>query len=104
MTRVRITADEVRATIARHMLADGMDLVLDLDRSTPTRLVDKVSGRSYIDLFSHFASAPLGTNHPALLTPEAQARLLRGATNNPSNSDVYTEEMASLEEPRPRCT
>jgi len=96
MTTKAITANQARATIGRHMLADGLDLVLDLDRSTPSRLVDAATGRSYLDLFSHFASAPLGTNHPALATAEAQARLARGATNNPSNSDVYTVEMASF--------
>ncbi len=92
----RVPAGEVHSTLNQHILADGMSLVLDLDRSTPLRLVDGITGREYFDFFSFFASAPLGTNHPAMLTKEAQKRIAKGATNNPSNSDLYTREMADF--------
>jgi L-lysine 6-transaminase len=89
-----IPAHEVLGTLGRHLLVDGFDLVLDLDRSAGTRLVDARDGTSYLDVFGFFASSALGMNHPALTDPEAQRALARAATNKPSNSDVYTPELA----------
>ena len=83
---------EVHDTLRRWMLVDGFDFVADLDRSHGNRMVDKRDGRSYLDMFSCFASMPLGWNHPDLLA--MQAELGRVAINNVTNSDVYTEEMA----------
>jgi L-lysine 6-transaminase len=77
-----------------HLLVDGYDLVLDLDRSLGRRLVDARDGTSYLDAFTFFASNALGMNHPALTHPEVQAALGRAATHKPSNSDVYTPELA----------
>ncbi len=90
----RIAADKVKATIAEHMLADGYDIALDLRKSRGGTIHDAVTGKDYLDLFSFFASAPLGMNHPALTTPEWLRHLGETAVNNPSNSDFYTEEMA----------
>ncbi len=77
-----------------HLLVDGYDLVLDLDRSSGRRLVDARDGTSYLDAFTFFASNALGMNHPALTDPQVQAALGRAATHKPSNSDVYTPELA----------
>jgi L-lysine 6-transaminase len=93
-----ITAGSVHDTIARHMLADGFDLVLDLDASRGAILVDARDNRSYLDLFTFFASSALGMNHPALTTAEAREELGRVAANKPSNSDVYTVPMARFVE------
>src|SRR3954451_2545019 len=90
--------DEVHATIARHLLADGFDLVLDLDASRGSTLVDARDNTSYLDLFTFFASSALGMNHPALTTAEARDELGRVAANKPSNSDVYTVPMARFVE------
>jgi len=77
------------------MLADGMDLVLDLDRSRGSVLVDARDGRRYLDMFTFFASSALGMNHPALADDETfRAELAQAAVNKPSNSDVYTVPMA----------
>jgi len=89
---------DVHATIARHMLADGFEMVLDLDRSFGATLVDARDGREYLDLFTFFASSALGMNHPALTTPDALDELGRTAVNKPSNSDVYTVPMARFVE------
>ena len=43
----RIAPAEVHATLARHMLADGYDIVLDLEKSQGRRLCDARSGRWY---------------------------------------------------------
>ena len=89
---------EVHTTIARHMLADGFDLVLDLDGSQGSTLVDARDGTEYLDLFTFFASSALGMNHPALTTDDALAELGRVAVNKPSNSDIYTVPMARFVE------
>ena len=88
-------AADVHARLARHLLVDGFDLVLDLDRSHGSWLVDARDGREYLDLFTFFASSALGMNHPALAgDPVFRAELLTAALSKPSNSDVYTVAMA----------
>ncbi|AKK26580.1 L-lysine 6-transaminase [Mycobacterium sp. EPa45] len=85
----------VRTVLARSILADGMDLVLDLDRSAGSWLVDARDGTRYLDMFTFFASSALGMNHPALADDAAfRAELAQAAINKPSNSDVYTVPMA----------
>jgi L-lysine 6-transaminase len=93
-----IAPSEVHGTIARHMLADGYELVLDLAKSQGSTLVDARDGSEYLDLFTFFASSALGMNHPALTTDDAVAELGRVAVNKPSNSDVYTVPMARFVE------
>ncbi len=87
---------DILASLSRHLLVDGYDLVLDLDRSQGTYLIDARSGASYLDLFTFFASNALGMNHPALVDTDVQRRLARAATNKPSNSDVYTHELEAF--------
>jgi L-lysine 6-transaminase len=89
-------ANEVLTSLADHLLVDGYDFVLDLDASLGSTLVDARDGSRYLDLFTFFASNALGMNHPALTDPKVQARLARAATNKPSNSDVYTPELADF--------
>jgi L-lysine 6-transaminase len=98
LTAGDLTAAQVHSTIAAHMLADGYDLVLDLDASQGSTLVDARDGGSYLDLFTFFASSALGMNHPALTTDEARAELAAVAINKPSNSDIYTVPMARFVE------
>ncbi|WAX58214.1 L-lysine 6-transaminase [Jatrophihabitans cynanchi] len=86
---------QVHETIAAHMLVDGFELVLDLDKSHGAELVDARDGSRYLDLFTFFASSALGMNHPALADDsEFLAELGRVAVNKPSNSDIYTVPMA----------
>ena len=90
-----VTPADVHALLARHLLVDGFDLVLDLEQSRGSYLVDARNGRRYLDLFTFFASSALGMNHPALADdPEFRAELAAAALNKPSNSDVYTVAMA----------
>jgi L-lysine 6-transaminase len=90
-----ITAGRVREVLARSILTDGYDLVLDLDRSAGSHLVDAATGEQYLDMFTFFASSALGMNHPALADDATfRAELLQAAVNKPSNSDVYTVPMA----------
>jgi L-lysine 6-transaminase len=93
-----LAAGEVHQTIARYMLADGFEFVLDLTASRGTTLVDARDGTAYLDLFTFFASSALGMNHPALTSDEAQREFAAVAANKPSNSDVYSVPMARFVE------
>ncbi len=94
-----IPARQVHDLLGRNMLADGMDLVLDLERSRGSVLVDARDGRRYLDMFTFFASSALGMNHPALADDETfRAELAQAAVNKPSNSDIYTVPMARFVE------
>jgi L-lysine 6-transaminase len=96
--KVTVTPDKVHETIAGHMLADGFDVVLDLEKSKGTRLYDSRSGKYILDFFTCFASSPIGFNHPRLTEPSFVEKLGRVAVNKPSNSDLYTTEMAEFVE------
>ena len=89
-----IDARNVHATIGKHMLADGMDQVIDLKKSHGSWLVDARDGKPYLDLFSMFASMPVGYNHPTLL--ENRERMAAAALNKPTNSDIYSTQMAEF--------
>ncbi len=88
-------ASQVHAILERHLLTDGYQLVLDLENSQGFRLRDAKSGREYLDLFTFYASNPLGVNHPKLVeNEEFRARLMDAALNKVANSDIYTAHMA----------
>lgn len=89
-----IPADQVKRTIAGHLLADGMDIVIDFDKSTGSWLIDKRNGDRYLDCFAMFASMSVGFNHPGLLA--IQNQLGRLAVQKPANSDAYSEPMAEF--------
>jgi len=85
--------------LARSILVDGFDFVLDLRRSAGSYLVDARDGRRYLDMFSFVASSALGMNHPALADDEVfRAELVEAALNKPSNSEVYSVPMARFVE------
>ncbi len=92
----RVSPEEVLAELRKHILLDGFDLVVDLERSRTPQIVEARSGAAYIDLFTCFASMPLGFNHPKLFEPGFLRQLLLAALNKPSNSDVYTEQYATF--------
>lgn len=74
---MRVEPAEVHEVLARHLLTDGFKLVFDTAKSRDSWLVDARTGESYLDLYTFFASAPLGSNKPA-------------------NSDVYTTHLAEF--------
>ncbi|MEW5811332.1 MAG: L-lysine 6-transaminase [Actinomycetota bacterium] len=94
-----ITPADVRSVLGRSILADGLDLVLDVERSHGSYLIDARTGRGYLDMFTFFASSALGMNHPALANDDQfRAELTAAALNKPSNSDVYSVPMARFVE------
>jgi L-lysine 6-transaminase len=99
LTKAQVEAlkpSDVHKTISRVMLADGFDMVYDLEKSHGMKLVDKVSGKEYLDFFSFFGSWPLSHNHPKMKDPKFLKTISKVALHNPANSDVYTVEMAQF--------
>ena len=91
-----IQADQVRHIISRFMVADGLDLVLDLEKSRGARLFDAKRQEFFLDFFSFFATNPLGFNHPGLASDEFVWKIGKVAVQKPSNSDVYSRELAEF--------
>ncbi|MBC8072106.1 MAG: aminotransferase class III-fold pyridoxal phosphate-dependent enzyme, partial [Deltaproteobacteria bacterium] len=87
-------ASDVHATLERWMLVDGYHIVYDTERSKGAHIVDAATGTSYLDMFSFFASMPVGHNHPGLHDPKFVARMNTAMLTKVSNSDVYTPAMA----------
>ena len=93
---MNISPNKVRDSIGRYMLADGMQHVIDLEKSHGSWLVDARNNKEYLDLFSMFASMSVGYNHPYVL--ENKDRLTDASLNKPTNSDVYSTQMAEFVE------
>lgn len=91
-----INIENARKAISQNMLADGMDFLLDLQKSKGSVLVDAKTGDEYLDFFTFYASAPIGMNHLKLNNPEFREKIASAALNKPANSDVYTLEMAEF--------
>ncbi|MEV0378774.1 L-lysine 6-transaminase [Nonomuraea sp. NPDC050643] len=85
---------DVHARLARHLLVDGYRIVLDLELSRGSWLVDARNGRRYLDFYTFFASAPLGVNPP--FDPDFTQLLGQVARNKPANPDIYTEHLADF--------
>src|SRR3954465_5901288 len=99
LTSAVLRPDDVRDVLARSILADGLDFVLDIDRSSGSYLVDARTGERYLDMFTFFASSALGMNHPAVAgDADFRAEIAAAAVNKPSNSDVYSVPMARFVE------
>jgi L-lysine 6-transaminase len=96
---VHVPPSEVHERLAEHLLVDGYRLVLDTQRSHGSWLVDARDGREYLDLYSQFASAPIGSNHPGMVDDPGFMTLLAGvAVSKPANSDMYTTHLAEFVE------
>lgn len=93
---MQVTIDNSLDVLSKHMLRDGMNLVLDFEGSHGNYLRDLSTGKEYLDFFSFFASLPIGFNHPGTKDAEYQAKLSRVAQIKPSNADIYSMEMAEF--------
>ncbi|MEM7160418.1 MAG: L-lysine 6-transaminase [Myxococcota bacterium] len=87
---------DVHQSLGKWILVDGMSLVYDAARSHGAFVVDSKTGTEFLDLFSFFASMPLGHNHPKMRDPVFLERLQEAALVKPSNSDIYTPAMADF--------
>jgi len=93
-----IEPKDVHASLARHQLADGFSLVMDLARSRGSFLRDARDGEDYLDFYTCFASWPIGYAHPMMEDPAFRAELTLAAATKPANSDLYTVQMAAFVE------
>ncbi len=91
-----VKPDMVHKVLSSFMLADGYDFVLDIEQSQGSVFKDARTGKEFIDFFSFFASIPIGMNHPKMRNKEVIELLGRAALTKPSNSDIYTSEMATF--------
>jgi L-lysine 6-transaminase len=92
----RLDPQLVHPTLKQFMMADGYEFVLDLGKSKGSWLVDSVSGETFLDFFTCFASWPIGYNHELLHSREFRDEIVEAATHNPSNSDLYTTLMGEF--------
>ena len=91
-----ISPSNVHETLSKYVIVDGLNLVLDLKKSKGCRIYDSRFDRYLLDCFSFFATSPLGCNHPKLTTQDFIKKIGEVAINKPTNSDVYTREMAEF--------
>ncbi|MCH8904585.1 MAG: L-lysine 6-transaminase [Bacteroidetes bacterium] len=97
MYSTNIAPADIHQFLEKHILADGLDFTLDLEKSNGCYLYDSTNNREILDFFNFFSTAPLGHNHPALFKDEEfKKNLLTAAISNPSNSDFYTTQYATF--------
>jgi len=91
-----VDASRVLNVLDQHILLDGFKIVIDLEKSRGSYLVDAATGHRLIDLYGFFGSMPIGFNHPYFDKPEVQRDLLHAAKAKVANSDVYSEAYANF--------
>jgi L-lysine 6-transaminase len=96
-THATVQPEQVHEVLGQHVLADGFKLVYDTRASHGSWIVDARSGTEYLDLYTFFASAPLGSNpHGLVDDPGFMALLAEVAANKPANPDIYTTHYAQF--------
>ena len=91
-----IDSKDVRATLGKHILADGYEPIMYMKKSHGSWLVDERDGSEYLDMFSMFASGAVGYNHPDILA--GKDRLAAAALYKPTLSDIYNVQYAEFVE------
>ncbi len=89
-----LSADEIKRVISSHMLADGLPLILNLQKSKGMKLYDMETNKEFLDFFGFFASNAVGMNHPDMFEKEFLEDLKWASITKVTNSDIYTPEMA----------
>ncbi len=89
----KVLIQNIHERLSKHILADGYPIVMDLEKSHGSYIVDN-KGTEYLDMFSMFASTAIGYNHPYVT---AQNKFLgKMAVNKPAISDIYNEPFADF--------
>ena len=89
-----MNASNVREILAKNILADGFDPIMDLDKSEGSWIVDERDGQKYLDMFSMFASGSVGYNHPKIHAVKDE--LAKAGIHKPTLSDVYNTMFADF--------
>lgn len=96
MPEIKIPAEEVFPVLKENILVDGFHVVIDLERSHGSVIVDALHGNEYLDCYGYFATLPLGHNHPKMKDEGFRRSLMTAALANPANSDIYSQEFAAF--------
>lgn len=91
-----VAPNDVFSSIEKWMLRDGYDIVVDMENSKGSHVIDARNGDDWLDFYTFFASAPFGMNHPKLANDEFKEKIFRAAINKVANSDIYTQEMGEF--------
>lgn len=91
-----IYATQVHEIMKRHTIGDGESIVIDPINSNGPYLVDAITGNSYLDCASQFASMAIGWNHPKM--DQYIAKLGVIGKHKYANSDFFSVELAEFTE------
>ncbi len=94
----RMPVSEVHEVMKEHTIGDGKDLVYDPEKSHGSYLYDAKRDKEFLDFFTFFATLPIGHNHPKVMEDDFLEHIKKSAINKPSNSDIYTRELAEFTE------
>jgi len=95
-TNPHIPPSGVVAELEKHVLVDGFRMVIDLEKSRGTNLVDAATKRTLLDFYGFYGSLPGGFNHPHFDRPEVQRELLQAARTKVANADVASTPYAEF--------
>lgn len=91
-----IRPKNVHETMKKHTIGDGEPLVINKSFSQGSHILDVLTGHTYLDCSSQFASLPVGWNHPKLKSNIPQLGI--SGTHKLANSDYYSCELADFVE------
>ena len=86
----KIKPEQVIPTVREHLIGDGFEFVLDMEKSHGCHLWDSLKKRELLDFYSCFASNPIGFNHPMMQDEAFLKDLHQAAVHNITNSDLFT--------------
>ena len=66
--------ENVFDTLKKSILVDGFHVVVDLEKSHGSVLIDARDGKEYLDFYTYFATLPVGHNHPRTRDPEFEKK------------------------------
>ena len=93
-TEFEISPAQALSELKKHILVDGFEMVVDVGKSQGSHFYDAAHDRTFIDMYSFYASMPIGFNHPYFDRPEVVEDILDAAIVKVANSDVYTMQYA----------
>jgi L-lysine 6-transaminase len=96
MPEIKVAADQVFPILKENILVDGFHVVIDLEKSHGSTIVDALEGKAYLDCYGYFATLPIGHNHPKMEDEGFRRSLMTAALSNPANSDIYSRQFAAF--------
>jgi len=96
MPEITVPADQVFPILEKNILVDGFHVVIDLEKSHGSIIVDALEEKEYLDCYGYFATLPVGHNHRKMRDEGFQRSLLTAALSNPANSDIYSRQFAAF--------